>query len=180
MGLYKDKYRIDSTRLKDWDYSSSGYYFVTICTKKQECFFGEVVDGQIRLFETGEIAAEEWQKTEQIRQNVKLDEWVVMPNHIHGIVIITNNVETTRRVVSTLKPNSLGAIIGQFKSVTTKRIRAKGYSDFAWQPRFYEHIVRSEESLEKIREYILNNPIKWELDEYHPENLIVAKIQSEK
>jgi len=94
-----------------------------------------------------------------------------MPNHIHGIIIINNekNIKTTHRVVSTLESNSLGSIIGQFKSVTTKRIQAIGHNNFAWQSRFYEHIIRSEDSLKKIREYIHHNPLKWELDEYNPD-----------
>lgn len=88
-------------------------------------------------------------------------------------------VETTRRVVSTDKPrlqsNSLGSIIGQFKSVCTKQIWADGYTDFRWQSRFHDHIIRDEESLNRIREYIINNPMKWEEDEHHPANFNVRK-----
>lgn len=105
MTLYKNKYRIESTRCKNWDYTSNGYYFVTICTRNRECFFGDVVANQMDLSAIGEIAAEEWHKTEQIRPNVELDEWIVMPNHIHGIIIIKNQpvVETFRWNVSTLR-----------------------------------------------------------------------------
>jgi REP element-mobilizing transposase RayT len=132
--------------------------------------FINVVNGEIRLSRSGEIVAEEWQKTEQIRDNVTLNEWIIMPNHLHGVLIIEHSdVETTRRVVSTLKPNSLGSIVGQFKSITTKRIRMLGYSHFAWQSGFYDHIIRSERSLRKIQEYIINNSLKWELDEYNPD-----------
>ncbi len=172
--LYKAKYWIKSTRLKEWDYSSLGYYFITICAKNHECVFGEILEGEMILSKIGEIVAEEWQKIEQIRPNIKLDEWIIMPNHLHGIIIIRDetkndtSVETTRRVVSTLKPNSLGSIIGQFKSVSTKRIHAMGYNKFAWQPRFYDHIIRNEKSLEKIREYIHFNPLKWDIDENNP------------
>ena len=199
MKLYRAKYRVGSARLNGWDYSSNAYYFVTVCTKKWICFFGEVINGTMNLSTIGEIAAEEWQKTEQIRHNVTLDDWVVMPNHIHGIIVIENEippessdiVETSRwdvsethhrqtrhrqtrhRRVSTgrLLPNSLGSIIGQFKSVCTKRIRKYELSKFAWQPRFYDHIFRSEESLNKAREYIRNNPLKWEFDKNNPVNL---------
>jgi REP element-mobilizing transposase RayT len=170
MTLYKDRYRVETTRLKGWNCSSTGYYFVTVCTKEKECLLGEVVNGEIRLSRSGEIVAEEWQKTEQIRDNVTLNEWIIMPNHLHGVLIIEHSdVETTRRVVSTLKPNSLGSIVGQFKSITTKRIRMLGYSHFAWQSGFYDHIIRSERSLRKIQEYIINNSLKWELDEYNPD-----------
>ncbi|MDH3973868.1 MAG: hypothetical protein OEV42_06275 [Deltaproteobacteria bacterium] len=180
--LYKDKYRVESARLKGWDYSGSGYYFVTICTKGMKCYFGDINNGAITLSETGVIIAEEWNRTERIRENVSLDQWIVMPNHFHGIIIINNNVETSRwdvsglqnkktphRGVSTsgLKAGTLGAIIGQFKSISTKRCRLLN-ADFAWQPRFHDHIIRNEKSLQEIREYIENNAQKWELDRYHP------------
>ena len=189
--LFKNTYRIPSNRLKGWDYASPGYYFVTICTRDREALFGEVVDDQMRLTPVGEIAAEEWQKTGQIRPNVDLDEWVVMPNHIHGIIIINGPdhvetlravetfrmVETFRRNVSTTEPtttpprlraNSLGAIINQFKSICTKRIRKMGHADFAWQSRYYDHIIRDEPSLGRIRAYIKGNPVKWATDEHNP------------
>ena len=87
---------------------------------------------------------------------------------VHGIIEILDRVETIRRIVSTtLKPNSLGSIIGQFKSVTTKRIRKMGYSDFGWQSRFHDHIIRNEVSFHRIKEYILNNPQRWEFDKYY-------------
>jgi putative transposase len=98
MTLFKDSYRIESSRLKGWDYSAAGCYFVTICTRDQECWLGNVVDGVMRLSPAGEIVAEEWQKTAAIRENVSLDEWVVMPNHVHGIIII-NGEEKPRREV---------------------------------------------------------------------------------
>jgi len=137
MTLFKNKYRIESTRLKGWDYSSAGMYFVTICTRNRECLFGDVVNGEMHLSRIGEIVAEEWQNTPQVRPYVELDEWIVMPNHIHGIIVITDAVETFRRNVSItqtfhrnvsttnpsrLKPRSIGSIIGQIKSICTKRI----------------------------------------------------------
>ncbi len=130
------------------------------------------------LNDLGKVAEEEWLKTKNIRKNVDLDYHVIMPNHFHGILII-KDVETSRRDVSMvietgqrpvstqLKPNSLGSIIGQFKSVCTKRIHKIGYDQFKWQPRFYDHIIRNENDLHRIRIYIQNNPLKWELDEYY-------------
>ncbi len=176
MTLYKNKYRIESTRCKDWDYASNGYYFVTICTRNRECVFGDVEENQMYLSAIGEIAADEWYKTAQIRPNVELDEWIVMPNHIHGTIIIQNQpIETFHRNVSTsssrLKSDSLGAIIGQFKSVCTKRIREAGFSSFGWQTRFYDHIIRDQTSLENIRKYIVDNPMKWQLDRHNDPNL---------
>ena len=216
MTLYKNKYRIESTRLKDWDYSRDGYYFVTICTQDKKCFFGDVIDEKVRLSAIGEIVADEWQKTAQIRKNVSLDTWIIMPNHLHGIVIINNNnephgnthgVATCRDALHVSKNgnahgvatrgnaqgdacnaslqkgvandnkfgtqmNNLSSIIRGFKSATTKRIH-RARSDFSWQSRFYDHIIRNEKSLNKIREYIINNPLKWEFDKNNPANLFM-------
>ncbi|MBI5400215.1 transposase [Candidatus Saganbacteria bacterium] len=173
MTLFQNKYRKESTRLPNWDYSDPGAYFVTICSKDRLCCLSDIKDGKIKLSKIGNIVQEEWHKTEKIRSNIKLDIYAIMPNHFHGIIIITENqnitVETTRRVVSTtLKPNSLGSIIGQFKSICTKRIWAEGFADFAWQSRFYESIIRNEIQFEKIRKYIENNPYNWEFDKNNP------------
>lgn len=171
MTLYKGKYRIESARLPGWDYAGAGWYYVTICTYGQACFLGEVVGGLVILSVAGQIVAEEWSKTPQIRANVALDVWVIMPNHLHGIIVI-NEVETSRRDVSTggLQSGSLGAIVGQFKAVCTKRIWAAGYRDFRWQARFYDHIIRDDGDLNRIREYIQNNPAQWEMDKLYPAN----------
>ena len=180
MTLFKDKYRVESARLKDWDYASAGWYFVTVCTRKRECLFGDVVEDEMRLSPIGEIVAEEWQRTEQVRSEVDLDAWCIMPSHVHGIIVIEHNsatmVETPRRGVSVpaepsrLRPRSLSSIVGQFKSVCTKRIRRIGYHDFAWQRRFYDHIIRTEKSLDEIRQYIIYNPAKWASDRENPAN----------
>ena len=89
MTLFKQKYRIESTRLRGWDYSAAGYYFVTFCTGGREPCLGQVVDSDVRLSPFGEIVAEEWLRTETIRPNIRLDEWLIMPNHVHGIIVIT-------------------------------------------------------------------------------------------
>ncbi len=180
MTLFKNKYRVESTRLPAWNYSSAGYYYVTICTKDRAHFLGDVRTGDVALTEIGEIVAEEWLKTEIVRPNVKLDEWIIMPNHLHGILLITHqikNVETPRRGVSTPQhtktlaaskkwaANTLGSIIGQFKGKCTKRIRAQGFNEFAWQMRFFDRIIRSEEALYKARHYIASNPVNWDKDQ---------------
>jgi putative transposase len=253
--VFKGKYRVETARLQNWDYASAGWYFVTVCTRNRVCFFGEVTEGQIRLSAIGQIVAEEWQKTAEVRDAVTLDEWVVLPNHLHGIIVISGGVtpssvgtegvpgappdgrasavssvrgqagggrmetghrpvstagandgadatvppamaaaaigagtETGHRPVSTtggvddstmlmtdrwaaasnLRPGSLGAIVGQFKAACTRRIWAQGCADFAWQPRFYDHVIRDDQSLAAIRTYIRNNPLRWELDEENP------------
>ena len=170
MSLFNKKYLIQSNRLPGWDYTHAGYYFITICVDRMQCVLGKIDDQGITLSDIGKIVAEEWIKTECIRSYVNLDQWVIMPNHFHAIIRINErkNVEMTRRVISTLSPNSLGSIIGQFKSQCTKRIRSGHLSSFQWQRNYHDHIIRDEKSLESIRQYILNNPLKWDLDEYHP------------
>jgi len=176
--LYKNKFRIESSRLKNWDYSTPWWYYVTICTKDMKCWFGTIKSGKMKLNDLGKVVEEEWVKTKYIRDNVDLDYHIIMPNHFHGISIIkdvetsrrdvSQEIETGQRPVSTqLKPNSLGSIIGQFKSVYTKRIHKLGCTQFQWQPLFYGHIIRNENDLHRIRTYIQNNPLKWELDEYY-------------
>ncbi len=178
MTLYDETYRIESTRLSGWDYTQAGYYFVTICCKNRENFFGAIRDGLMHDSALAQIIAEEWQKTPEIRQHVRLDEWIIMPNHVHGILIFTESVETPQtgktphRGVSTgLQTNSLGAVIGQFKSVCTKRIWKAGYTHFGWQARFYDRILRDDDALFKARQYIRTNPLRWEIDQNNPANL---------
>jgi len=178
MTLYRNKFKIESSRLKDWDYSTPWWYYVTICTKKFKSWFGEIKKSKMILNDVGKIIDEEWNRTIEIRKNVDLDYYVVMPNHFHGIIII-KDVETSRRDVSreqetghrpvstNLKADSLGSIIGQFKSICTKRIRKSGIERFKWQPRFYDHIIRNESDFRRIRNYIQNNPLKWGIDEYY-------------
>ena len=109
MTLYKNKYRIETTRLKDWDYSSCGYYFVTICMKNKVCFLGNVYNGEMDLFEIGKISNQNWLEIPEHFENVNIDKFVIMPNHIHGILILDknkhNNVVETRHGVSLRKPS---------------------------------------------------------------------------
>lgn len=173
-----------SIRLKDFDYTQSAWYYVTICTHNHTKQFGEIKNCEMILNEFGKIIEEEWNKTKIIRINVDLDYYIIMPNHLHGIIIINNTVGVTRRVTQnisskegaiepitpTLKSFSLGSIIGQFKSVTTKQIRKNGLYKFKWQRNYYERIIRNEKELFNIRKYILQNPMKWELEKSTPEN----------
>jgi len=173
--MFQNQYSVDTTRLPGWDYSSPGTYFVTICTKKHWCYFDQVIDGKMQLNRLGQIVKEEILKTERVRNNVLVDSWVIMPNHVHLIINITgsNHVETPRRGVSTnkikqWKPGSLGVIINQIKGACTRRIRKSLNPYFAWQPRFYDHIIRTEQDLENLRLYMQTNPEKWRDDAYHP------------
>ena len=191
--LYRGKYRIKSIRLREWDYSADGYYFITICTKDRIEWFGEIKNEMMGLNEIGCIVAKCYQEIPNIFPNAKLDEWQIMPNHMHGILVIDNEmlrknhssspVETRRgaslRGTETPKynrfgpliPNSLSSMINHFKGAVTKWCRKNGYPDFAWQPLFYDHIIRTENDLNRIRQYIIDNPFNWERDRNKPKNL---------
>lgn len=160
-----------SIRLKGYDYSQEGAYFITICTHDRECLFGEIVNGEMRLNPFGEIVRDEWLKTPTIRPNIELAEWVIMPNHIHGIVIIT-----VRRGELQFAPTgkfqspsqTIGAIVRGFKGAATKRINnIRMNSVPVWQRNYWEHIIRNEESYHRIAEYIVNNPLNWQNDTLH-------------
>jgi len=173
--LFRGRFRTKSLRKLGRDYSEPGNYFVTICAKDRTCLFGEIRNNIMGLNDLGCIVAEEIQRTTEIRSGVMIDRWVVMPNHLHLIIkilpVCDNIVETSRRDVSTgvtkliplprLRPRSLGAIINHIKSASTKRIRRLGHSTFAWQPRYYDKIIRHEEALNAARNYIVLNPSRW-------------------
>ena len=169
-------------RLSDYDYSQAGGYFVTICTYNRECILGQVINGETISLPLGEKAKEFWQEIPKHFENVQLDEFMVMPNHIHGIIIIKDETETRRGEVSSpeydknggvtppLQRPTLGQIVAYYKYQTTKLINQirniPGSS--VWQRNYYEHIIRNENELYRIREYIQNNPLKWELDRENP------------
>jgi len=180
MPLFKDKYRIETTRLKGWDYASAGWYFVTICTRNRELFFGDVIDGEMNLSAMGEIACDYWQEIPQHTPAiVRLDAFVVMPNHIHGIIVIEKNAEaeTLYHNVSiemsriSPKSGSLGVIMRIYKSAMTTWCHENKFPVFDWQERYHDHIIRNQRSLDEIRQYIADNPAKWELDKSTPANL---------
>jgi putative transposase len=161
---FKNRYRIPSARLASWDYRWAGVYSVTICTLGRVCWFGEVIAEQVALSPEGNAVAEEWKKIPRACLRVILDEWIVMPDHMHGILIFQGrppkdqNAEKAGRLLS----QSLGAAVGQFKSKSTKRIRMDlKRPDFAWQPRFHDAIVREPADLERVRAYIRTNPSRW-------------------
>lgn len=173
-----DKHRRHSIRLKDYDYSQAGAYFITICTRSRKLIFGDVVEGEMRLNEYGRVVETEWIKTADIRKNVELDVFVVMPNHFHGVIIISGKGDPSGRPYAPSSPHgspsgSLGAIIGQFKSAASKRInKLRGTPGTPiWQRSYYEHVIRNEDDLAEIREYIMNNLMKWELDKENLKNI---------
>ncbi len=170
-----------SIRLKEFDYSSENGYFITCVTRDRYCLFGQIVKGEMLLNEFGEIVRKEWFHTAELRPNIELmdDEFVVMPNHIHGIIWITNGSRGTlqRAPTPTIeqfgKPvsNSIPTIIRLFKSTTTKQINLLRQTPGkpVWQRNYYEHVIRSENDYENHADYIENNPLGWEINE---ENLV--------
>ena len=205
MAKYRNKYRNESTRLQNWDYGWAASYFVTICTKDRVCYLGDVVNGTMQLSHVGVVADILWHEIKNHAQNVELGAYAVMPNHVHGIIILnesSNAVGTTPTVgktpvvgsthaltlrrpsktSDTTEPktigqkrfqnqgkNTLSSIVGSYKSAVTRHARRLGF-DFAWQSRFHDHIIRNPESYERITRYILENPVKWTNDSFHPQN----------
>jgi REP element-mobilizing transposase RayT len=160
-----------SIRLKEYDYSNPNWYYITICTKDKKSVFGDVKNGKLVLNKFGLIAKNEWIITRDIRPNIDLDYYIIMPNHIHGIIIIESRGVMHYAPTNEFKSPSqtLGSIIRGFKSVVTKKInRVKNTSGSTiWQRNYYDHIIRNEQDLYRIRKYILLNPFKWEMDEHY-------------
>jgi len=215
--LFANKYRIESARLKNWDYSSNGLYYITICVKNRECVFGNKANGKMILSDIGKTAENCWCEIPRHFPFVKLDEYVIMPNHIHGIIIIEkpmicnvsikpvdimgipvetqdfaslptqqpnvpNETHTAQQThaaqqsdatkqsnepSSNFGPQSknIASIIRGFKIGVTKYAVKKNIP-FEWQARYYDHIIRDENDLNRIRKYIIDNPSNWKMDEY--------------
>ena len=222
---FMGKYRSESARLQSWDYGSNAAYFITLCTKDREHFFGEIHNKKLQISPAGAIAYILWYEIKNHAKNIELGEFVVMPNHIHGVLVLNGNVRTvptvektpdvretpivgttgaivgitteivgiTSEIVGTthalsqpltssqptassqppLTPgqkrfqnqgkNTISSIVGSYKSAVTKYCNRLDLP-FAWQARFYDHIIRNERSFHKISNYIKNNPSKWEDD----------------
>ena len=157
-----------SIRLYRYDYSQSGAYFVTICTQNKKCFFGNMVNDKMVLNDAGRMLESVWSELPERFPHVKLDEFVIMPNHFHGIVVFRRSKHKVRSY-GTL-PDTLGRIMQAFKSITTNRyiagVKQKQWPSFPgklWQRNYYEHVVRDENELNDIRKYIMDNPKKWDL-----------------
>ncbi len=161
-----------SLRLEDYDYSQEGAYFVTICTHNKALLFEKK---KIRA-----IAEQCWIEIPNHFPNVQLDEWIIMPNHLHGIVFIAlrrgvqlnaPTIRITNNRFSTISPqrNKLAIIMRTYKAAVTTRCRRAGHLDFRWQRNYYEHVIRNEHDLNDIRQYTLDNPVKWNVDENNPD-----------
>ena len=190
-------------RLQNYDYSQPGFYFVTICTSKKKRMFGEIVNDEMHPNEVGKVIQSTWNTLPERFPCVELDEYIIMPNHIHGVIVIEETSISAPRVshssnvperfkrymhansappphpVGRDKPGpyddasrlhhasalpALGEIVRTFKAVSTHDIRLSEKPNFAWQTNYYEHIIRNDKDLDRIREYIINNPAHWEED----------------
>jgi REP element-mobilizing transposase RayT len=212
-----DKHHRRSVRLQGYDYASPGAYFVTICVYQRQCLFGAIMDGEMRLNGLGQMVYACWQRLPSHFPNLVLDAFVVMPNHVHGILVLTKpagrgaalgqgleghtkdscpnatptsnssrpGVAFGREMIGKTKeqlPNatplpprlvagSVGSIVLNFKSVTTRSRNHIQRSPGAlmWQRNYYDHIIRNEASLQRLRQYIQNNPLSWQQDQLHPD-----------
>lgn len=192
---FRNKYRITSTRLQQWDYRWDGAYFITICTKDREHFFGEIQNQKMHLSHAGIIADILWHEIKNHAENLFLGAHVVIPNHVHGILILDGNnannndrdnanggdntndrdnacvVSTNTGIIGKQRfqnpgKNSISSIVGSYKSAVSRHAHRLGFA-FEWQPRFYDHIIRDAKSFDTITNYIINNPVNWKEDKFY-------------
>lgn len=188
---FQNKYRIPSARLKNWDYRKTGAYFITICTQNREHYFGNIINGEMQLSGVGILADVFWYEIKNHAKNVELGEYIIMPNHVHGILILNGNVETlhatslqTKQTKQTQqqtpssppknetmanispKSGSASTIIRSYKSAVSKHAHRLGFA-MEWQERFHDHIIRDIDEYLRISEYIKNNPRNWDSDKFY-------------
>ena len=174
------KHHRHSIRLPNYDYTQPGGYFITIVTYHRDLLFGEVANEQMMLNDFGKTADECWRIILEHFPNVELGAYVVMSNHIHGIIVIKDNITTTNSPLTVgarhasplrshgVKPKSIGAIVGSFKSAVSKRIAREHNATGIWQRNYYEHVIRNHEDWDRIHWYIESNPSVWAEDEENP------------
>ncbi|WP_075590040.1 transposase [Labilibacter marinus] len=179
---FQNKYRVDTIRLQSWDYRNNAAYFITICTQNRKHYFGDVVNGKMQLSTIGNLAHEYWNEIPHHFSFAKLDAFVVMPNHVHGIIVIDGNggdrfvacnestTNNKNQYMANISPKtgSLSTIVRSYKSQVTKMSRPIN-PNFAWQSRFWDHIIRNDASYQRIKQYIINNPKKWGEDKFKQE-----------
>lgn len=159
--------RRKSLRLRQYDYSQAGAYFVTICTHNRENSLGKIEGGEIQVNVCGQIIRTVWENLPIKFKDIGLDAFVVMPNHIHGIIIVgAQFIAPTEGVIN--HAPTLGEIVRTFKAISTRQVRRK-FPDFSWQRNYFEHVIRNERSHNRIREYIVNNPWRWHQDRENPQ-----------
>jgi REP element-mobilizing transposase RayT len=170
-----EKRQRKTVRLREYDYSQPGEYFVTICTKNHECMFGSIINGKMDLNERGRIIDGCWKGISEYFPYVGLDEYIIMPNHFHGIIIINEiDIHCCRgEVASPLRKPTLGNMTAYFKYQSTKLTNESQVTPGAkvWQRNYFDRIIRGEKELQNIRDYISNNVLAWAFETEHPENI---------
>ncbi|MFW6248509.1 MAG: transposase [Bacteroidota bacterium] len=208
MDKFRNKYRIKSYRMPQWDYSGNGMYFITLVTQNRECNLGEIVNGEMILSAFGKIVNDEWLKSFEIRNELFFDEYIIMPNHVHAIVILDKNgieknemngshgshVETHGRASLqspqsqielykkpfVRKPKSISSFMAGFKSAVNSKIddyidecnldmQKYNRNNHFFQSNYHDHIIRNNAEYERIKKYIINNPLKWGADKFNPD-----------
>jgi putative transposase len=178
-----------SLRLEGYDYAQVGAYFITVVTHRRTCLFGRILNGELMLNTAGQMVQSIWNELPAHFSKMDLDTFVVMPNHIHGIIHITDGLDPSEQAQhaaplqrspsfrQNVPPGSLGAIVRSFKSAVTKRYNEKHAPSGLglWQRNYYEHVIRDENSLIRIRRYIATNPARWSID---PENPFATRQES--
>ena len=178
MNYDPEKHHRRSIRLKGYDYRQAGFYYVTICCYQRQCLFGEIVNGVMQPNLIGQTVVAVWNRLTQHFPFIELDAFVLMPNHVHGIIVIEEReikldpqVNSNSSLPQGTQSGSLGAIIKNFKSVSKRRINRLNKNKLTiWQRGYHDKIIRNEEAYENIRRYILENPLKWDEDEENPIN----------
>jgi len=178
MRFNPDVHRRKSIRLKEYDYSENGYFFITICAQNSQCFFGSISDGNITLNQAGEIICKVWKDLKERFDNIILDEYIIMPNHLHAILALKNVGAIPCGCPGVVNKKRLGDIIGAFKSMTTneyiKNVNDNNWTPFEkklWQRNYHERIIRNDGELTNIRKYIIENPYRWDDDEENPDKI---------
>ena len=182
MKEHKSKYSRKSRRLKNWNYTDNGYYFITICTQGRKCFFGKIINESMIHSSKGIVAEKYLTGIGEQFPFVKTDKFVVMPNHIHVILSMNNSSDQNaiNRVTTTstggfsrnnnpMLNNGISKVVRWYKGRVTFEIR-KTNPNFSWQSNYHDHVIRNEKSYLEIYEYITNNPLKWSLDRFNPIN----------
>ena len=161
-----------SIRLQEYDYSQAGAYFITICTHNRLSLFGEIINGEMFLNAAGMTAQQCWNAIPEHFPFVELGEFVIMPNHVHGIIHITQNVGAKNFLpLQHGTSKTIGSIVRGFKIGVTKWFRQVTDIKIVWQRNYYEHIIRNQTSYSKIAEYIQTNPLQWQNDKYYDNNI---------
>ncbi len=183
MPFNPETHRRQSIRLKHYDYSKAGFYFITLCIQNKESLFGKILDDQMILNAAGQMIEREWLALKKRFPHIELHEYVVMPNHFHAIIeirdylIVIQQKGRPQGYAPTSEPTNktIGEIVGAFKSITTikyilgvKTLHWQGFDCKLWQRNYWEHVIRNEQSRSEIAQYIITNPQKWEIDQLRP------------